>query len=502
MKINEQNRDTKIRGIYQNTKTPETVTNRIEETLNAIKQQECTSHTEHSAMNQPDGAGHTVRFKKRCQNSWTRRRSAAIAAAAILCIGTTVFAAERIYQMQLEKKKEHLVTLDVSSEKSLPGEVAEVEMKINYIPEGFALDPEDERYYTTPSRDDVGYYVDDPVLIDTDEPLHESYVKDAETITVSGQDAVYICNTYTSDTTWKNEKIFILYEELDRIVAVGSWGRGDKNELIKIAENITLTPTGKMIPTDGLSRWSETVAPDELPEDKVADAANEEDDYYFNETNAAGMANLHQLGDKFNINIRQGDGSSVSLEASATDVQVTDDLSLLSNKDAIPDSWNDLVGPDGKLTSDTLNYIKLGDGKDTLDQLVRTEEAPLKLVYLTAEYTNNSSETIHDALYFVSLIPIIQDGETFRILDRTDDTCDYVENEHRGISYEMGYIDVFGGELGIKNYIPEIKPGESATVHLAWLVNEDELDKLYVDFQGNMVFTEEGLKTGYVDLNL
>lgn len=489
MKMTEQDQNKRIRDIYHNTKTPDGVKDRIEETLNTIKQQ--------------DFDGHTIHFKKRCRKSWSYRRAAAIAAAAILCIGTTVFAAERIYQMQLEKKKEHLASLNISSESPLPDEVAEVEMKVNYIPEGFALDPENvKNTYTSPSRDDVWYSIDEPLLLDTAEPMTESFVKDAETLTVNGQDAVYICNTYTEDTTWKSEKIFILYEELNRIVTVGAWGHADKNELIKIAENITLTPTGKMVSTKGLSRWSDVAASNELSEDKGEDVPYEEDDYYFNETNGEGMANVHQIGDKFDIHTSQDDGAPVSLEVSVTEVQTADDLSLLSNKDAIPDAWHELVGPDGKLTSDTLNYIKLGDGEETLDQLVRTEQMPLKLVYVTVEYTNKSSKTIRDALYFASLIPIIQDGDTFRVLDRTDDTCDYVENEHLYIGHEMGYMDVFGGKLGVKNYIPEIKPGESATVHLAWLVNEDELDKSYVDFQGNMTFTEDGLETGYVDLNL
>lgn len=64
----------------------------------------------------------------------------------------------------------------------------------------------------------------------------------------------------------------------------------------------------------------------------------------------------------------------------------------------------------------------------------------------------------------------------------------------------MYYSDVVG-EHNTKNYIPEIGPGESVTIHFAWIVNEDELDKLYLSF-GDTVFTEEGLKTGYVDLNL
>ena len=63
----------------------------------------------------------------------------------------------------------------------------------------------------------------------------------------------------------------------------------------------------------------------------------------------------------------------------------------------------------------------------------------------------------------------------------------------------MCYADVSGGGSGPKNYIPEIKPGESVTIRFAWLVNEDELDKLYLNLRGETVFTDEGLEIGSCD---
>ena len=66
----------------------------------------------------------------------------------------------------------------------------------------------------------------------------------------------------------------------------------------------------------------------------------------------------------------------------------------------------------------------------------------------------------------------------------------------------MDYYDVRGGERN-NNYIPSIKPGETVTVHLAKVVNEDELDKMYLvlDGEGNRLeFSENALKAGYVDI--
>ncbi len=85
MKTSKQKQEQKIRTIYKNTQTPDVVTNRIEETLNFLKQQE---------------AAHPNLYRKeRRRKSMSFRKAAVLAAAAILCISGTVFAAERIYKM-------------------------------------------------------------------------------------------------------------------------------------------------------------------------------------------------------------------------------------------------------------------------------------------------------------------------------------------------------------------------------------------------------------------
>jgi len=293
-------------------------------------------------------------------------------------------------------------------------------------------------------------------------------------------------------------------EEMDRVLPMGIWGHADKDELIKMAENIELTPTGKKTAVSGLPLWSEIV---NSPEGKKA-AEEPDDSTYFNEASEEQMANVHQVGDSFQAESTLKDGESmvIQLEASVKNVQVADDLSLITNEEAIwPDtyeSWKELVGPDGKLLPDTLLYQRQGDGVDSMPEIVRTEETKVKLVYAEVEYKNTDSKAYQDVWYFADLIPIVKEGDTYKIFDRTDETCDYVDNKNTGVRHEMCYADVSGGGSGPKNYIPELQPGESVTIRFAWLVNEDELDKLYLNLNGNLVFTEKGLEIGFVDLNL
>lgn len=226
MNTTEQNRDQRIRDIYKNVQTPDSVKERINETLNAIKQQE--------------GSAAAPQIRKKHKKPLSFRKITAIAAAAALGVGGTVFAAERIYQMHLNQNGKYQSDIGISTEQALPEEVEAVEVKAGYIPEGFALDP-DKDYYVNESKDS-GYYVHEPALIDEADPLSLLYVTDAETMTIDGHEAVYLSISESTDKDWRGDKLFVLYEEMDRVLPMGIWGHADKDELIKMAENIELTP--------------------------------------------------------------------------------------------------------------------------------------------------------------------------------------------------------------------------------------------------------------------
>lgn len=89
----------------------------------------------------------------------------------------------------------------------------------------------------------------------------------------------------------------------------------------------------------------------------------------------------------------------------------------------------------------------------------------------------------------------------YRMYRYTDDSYDYIIDDHETDEWEMGYSDVTGGAR-YNNYIPEILPGETKEVHLAWLVTEDNLDHMYLELNGSSLFSEETLATGLVKLNM
>ena len=154
-----------------------------------------------------------------------------------------------------------------------------------------------------------------------------------------------------------------------------------------------------------------------------------------------------------------------------------------------------------------VQFVKQGDGKDSLNEIVATQEFPVKLVYVTVEYHNNSDTDLNNLGYMACLVGIDEtDGQyliSHDVPGGTEDVeYDSMLNDPMIGFGEMYYYDVHGGERN-NNYIPEIKVGESAVVHMAWIVPEQDLDKMFLNLSGDANwdgFSEGMLATGLVDL--
>ena len=183
---------------------------------------------------------------------------------------------------------------------------------------------------------------------------------------------------------------------------------------------------------------------------------------------------IFDVGETFQM---EGSGENEAGEYISTDdisvkvhsVQTADDLSLL----------------DEKLVENTLSYIKRGDGIETLDEVVKTEKVKQKLVYVTVTYQNNSDFIINHMMYNGNIM-LLQDKDEkysiYNLCSNSEKECDYVEGS---------------------NYISSLQPGESVDVSMAWIVNENDLDKMYLNlstFGGAVEFTEGALETGVVDV--
>ena len=444
-------------------------------------------------------------------------KAAWIAAAIVACTGITVFAAAKLYRFHVEQTAAHKIEIAVaeeepkdslaagssgsgaSLEKNLT-EVPAVDMSVGYLPEGL-IDNSDEKGETRSWEQQDGqggFFISEPIVIDeADGTWSEDFVQAHEAVEIGEREGLYVCSRYSSDSAWLWQDLYVPFPEVDRIVLINAWGHAAKEELMRIAEGITLKDTGETEPIEGQYTWSQYLA----YKNEAADSADDTEQEVKRTAAAEEISNLYQMGDKISQEIMVNDGTdALPLSVKVTNMQILDNLSVLTATEKIPDHWLECTRKDGTLGTAARRYIRFGDGESSMNETVSEEEVGMKLVYVTLEYSNEAGQDMQDVYIFGSLLRMEEQGGTYRIL--RPDTKGAEDSEYNiwAGTGEMQYYDI-AGEATVKNYIPEIKAGGTQTVHMAWLVGADETDNLYLTpGLANDVFTDEVLEAGLVQL--
>ena len=470
-------------------------------------------------------------------------RTLAASLAAVMLFGTTVFAGVSVYRMRQEKagaagvnvkitksggtqEKGGTATagnaaaagskaaagnaaaegnaaaagsaVDIAAAKE-PRDIPYVKMEASYLPAGMVQTEQGKYSYQNALYKGgisiVFYYMDTK---DSDFQMLHGDVISSEDITVNGHEGVYLeyQNLLPEDEIAFNQRIYVAFTDLHYVMEMYVGSDVTKEEALKTAKGIKLAKAanGKEEGVVQAFNWSEYLAREQEQE------SQKDQDFVFQDTaTKSEMEHTHIIGEQFELE----DG----LMASVTDVQVSDNFSLLPQS-AIDGDFQKELGADGKLRPALIQYIK-GGSVDSVSELVKSHEVPQKLIYATVEYTNTGSKEQKDVLFFGSLARIKEEGGQMRIAaegqyEKPSKTDTWTQASNRSLShaFEMQYYDVHGGERG-NNYIASIKPGETVTVHMGWLATEEELGQLYISLDpagGASEFTDSSLKMGYVDI--
>lgn len=425
--------------------------------------------------------------------SW--RKSAVIAFAATLALSTTVFGGVKLYQWHMEKEGNYGLKAGITADDTMqsadavavPEEIPCLSIEPGYLPEGMVTaDDGSEKYFyeSNPWKGgfSIGVVAMDAELSTDQLPVSDTSVTASEMVTINGMDGIYL----EKEGSDFNKKLYIAYPEYWQILEIYVGNDVTKEEALKMAENLDVKPTGEMRARSDGYTWSEMLTQEVDTTQMQVTASKDE------------MKNLHQVGEAFEI-------SEEPLQIKVADVQISDDLSLLGDEYTDTD-LSQAADSTGKLVKNEISYIKTGDGIDSIDEVIQTEEVNQKLVYVTAEYTNTGDEELTDVLFFGSFLGMTETDDGYVMYDRAladdNDATDAIAASSMGGFGEMDYYDIHSGERS-NNYIPSIQPGETVTVHIGKVVNEDELDKMYLSLDTSGAayeFTEQGLQTGYVDI--
>lgn len=436
---------------------------------------------------------------------WTAPKVAAVAAACALAVSTAAYAGVNLYHWFLEKQGSYGVAVKIDSdgaakENVLPDEIPEVNLSARYIPEGMSWTDEYHLKYTGQNRaGGFSFVFDLSDNNDLGQVIQDQNVVDSEARTFGEYQGVYLkYNSITKSGTF-NQRIYLVCPDLYRVLMIYIGDDVSKEDAIKVAENLVLSESTTMVKTAGLLTWSE---------DMTVERTEEKNGEMLTSVEEKKLP-IYQVGDTFKLDVTgediNGEYLTGTISVKVDSIQIADDLQLL-DPDKIPENWTEAVDSDGRLRTNTLNYVKAGDGIDSLDEIVMSEEVKQKLVYATVTYTNDSDVEIDHMLYLGSLLTMTRENGKAQIYVSTEQAGDdYDRITWDGAAHigEMFYYSVFENYGNGGNYISSIKPGESVQLNMAWIVNENDLENLYLNVTGDGVtyeFSENILKNGLVEI--
>jgi hypothetical protein len=448
-----------------------------------------------------------VPFRKDRKTKWNMSRVAVAVLACLMGMSAVAYAGNKMYHMYLERKGQYSVATgigaDEESEKiALPEKINDIEITAGYIPEGMEWIEENKLSYSdTPYLGGISIT---SVLMDQDD-LGEEWIDqgvvESEELTLGEHDGVYVKFLDLKQDKSFDKRIYMLYPEEYRVFTIYFGDDVTKADAIKFAENMTVTEKDEMIETKGMLTWSDLI-------NRETDTTDTTDAAEVKTEVAEDDITIYGLGDSMSVeamyedrtgNIVTSDGVSVRVD----DVQLYDDLSVLE-EDSIPEEWTTAVADDGKLKQNNLSYVKAGDGENTLDKVINEASVDQKLVYATVTYTNNTDSELDHVLYLGNLMTMKHENGSYRTYipeEEPGTDYDYFMGDGVAMTGEMTYFSVHEEYGNGGNYIESLKPGESIQVAMAWIVNESDLEDLYLNLNsdsGIYEFTDSMLKTGIV----
>ena len=437
------------------------------------------------------------------KKKWTGTKVAAAVAAGALAASTIVYAGTNLYHMFIEKQGKYSIstgieTNDKNGKINLPEQIHDIDISAGYIPEGMEWSDEFHLQYSEHAHSG-GFSFSSVLLDDNDigKAMQDKNVVDYEKRTFGSYEGVYLKYNEVVEGSY-DQRIYLFCPDFYRVITVYIGHDVLKEDAVKVVENLEITENETMIETADLYTWSELVSPEETSAEEEVISIKDD------------KLPVHQIGDEFSIagTGEDSDGNYVddsNISVCVDSVQIADDLQLL-DQSRVPEKLLDEVGADGKLIDNTLSYIKSGDGIDSVDEIVKTENVKQKLVYATVTYTNRSDEEIDHMLYIGSLMFLNHEDGIYEIYDPGDqsgDGFDRVIWNGGAKTREMQYYSVSEEYGNGGNYISSLKPDESVQVEMAWIVNENDLEHLYLNLNGDgaaYAFSDATLKMGVVDI--
>jgi len=279
-----------------------------------------------------------------------------------------------------------------------------VKLQYGYMPKGFAYPGIDTNKFA--ANGDIYSYQNISVRIDTivaEEPLSFEDVVETKDLTIGNNKATLLYKNHTDQTSY-SKILLVYYDEYGYYVEMFAQTAVPDDELLKIAENITLASCSKE-DTDVPSYRFDPVLNKAIQKHK-ADMATQA-------VTAASAAISTTVDESKFLSIGKAfpgltyynpyKSNSPNVTYTVENVEIKDSIAGLSTS-GFSNNYKEikqLVDADGNLKTYVQNEVSKGDGKTSIDAVVGQNTSNLKLVYVTMKLKNTTDNLVST----VTIIP-------------------------------------------------------------------------------------------------
>ncbi|MGN1303685.1 MAG: hypothetical protein ACI4YB_01490 [Oscillospiraceae bacterium] len=381
--------------------------------------------------------------------------SAVIAIVAAACFPATVYAANKIMQIRAEQSaayQQNVIIEPITSEAVSEKFEGFRQLKISYIPEGLVM-RYDGKYHDPNSEMAMT-----PILYRFDESkgISESvtFSEEAKTIEVEGKTAVFIDRISGYDQLW------VLFDDTPYVAEIYV-NDVPMDEVQKLAEGLELIPSD----TETAGIWRDS---NERVDEGSSVTYSDEVDMSKVEVLSAGDSFKYYINEDLVVHI--------------------EDISLQKNFDGITTNsigyddfdvdFGKYLDVNGELTAERVT-VKRGDGVNTIDEEISREKISRSVITVTLTCTNNGNK--QGRICFSPKMFRIADEKAIDLTYPNPDETIRISYGDKKLGSDNSHFSFYTSGAHEKNSAL-IESGESVTVRLAFIADDDYLDTLYINF--------------------
>lgn len=386
--------------------------------------------------------------------------TAAVAiAAAVVLVPSTAFAVSH-FSAYFQKTGAYQQNVVIENGSEANASTQPMALSVGWMPDGMEYVEKDGKYRDAQDRGVTLIYW--KMSSESEALTHQiSYTISQETYTC-GENTVLCakCDTTGMSGQVFDREIWITFPDSPYAVEMYVTSDITEDEVKQIAAQLSLTPAD----TETAAVWTEDTEKEEPAGIEDVNPAPED-------------IQIYQIGDTIKDSDFYETESAVSVSVDNISVQDTFD-GITTDGCGNPANYADYTKADGTVADNIRTWYTMGDGVNTLDEKTREETIPQKVLVMHLTYTNTGSKMTEKCVC-PSLFWIENDKIIYGWEGDTDDT--YSTDSNSSLKSDNMAFSFSTSHSNSKNNLTDLAPGKSAEVTLAFLVDADKMDNLYLD---------------------